>query len=186
MAPGTRLTYEDLLRLPEDGLRHELLAGEHVVTPAPSPRHQTVLANLNRILDGFVRERRLGRVYFAPVDILLSDEDVVEPDLLFVGVAHLGIIGERNLRGAPDLLVEVLSPTTRRRDELVKRDRYERNGVPEYWIVDPEAETVKVYRRPAAGEPYGRPLLLAARDGEALESALLPGLRIEVAAIFEE
>ena len=115
-----------------------------------------------------------------------ADEDVVEPDLLFVATARLGIIGERNLRGAPDLLVEVLSPTTRRRDELLKRDRYERNGVPEYWLVDPEAETVKVYRRPAAGEPYGRPLLFAARDGEVLESTLLPGLRIDIATIFED
>ena len=187
MAPGaTKLTYEDLLLLPEDGMRHELLAGEHVVTPAPNPRHQTVLQNLNRIVDAFVRERGLGKVFFAPVDVLLSNEDVVEPDLLYVSAGRLGMITERYLRGAPDLLVEVLSPTTRRRDEVTKRDRYERNGIPEYWIVDPEVETVKVYRRPAEGEPYGRPLLLAARDGDRLETPLLPGLRIEVAAIFEE
>ena len=187
MAPGaTKLTYEDLLQLPEDGMRHELLAGEHVVTPSPSPRHQTVLKNLDRILDAFVRERGLGKVFFAPLDVLLSNEDVVEPDLVYLSAGRVRMIGERNLRGAPDLLVEVLSPTTRRRDEVTKRDRYERNGIPEYWIVDPEVETVKVYRWPAEGRPYGRPLLLAARDGDRLETPLLPGLGIEVAAIFEE
>jgi Uma2 family endonuclease len=183
MAPGaTKLRYEDLLLLPEDGLRHELLAGEHVVTPAPSPRHQTVLQNLYLLVGAYVRERGLGRVFLAPLDVLLSDQDVVEPDLLFVSNARTAIVEEANLRGVPDLLVEVVSPSSRRRDELVKRDRYERNGVPEYWVVDPEAESVKVLRRD--GDRFARPLLLSARDHDVLESPLLPGLQVPLELVF--
>jgi Uma2 family endonuclease len=183
MAPGaTKLRYEDLLLLPEDGLRHELLAGEHVVTPAPSPRHQTVLQNLYLLVGAYVRERGLGRVFLDPLDVLLSDQDLVEPDLLFVSNARTAIVEEANLRGVPDLLVEVVSPSSRRRDELVKRDRYERNGVPEYWVVDPEAESVKVLRRD--GDRFARPLLLSARDHDVLESPLLPGLHVPLELVF--
>lgn len=184
MAQGApKLTYEDLLLFPDDGRRHEIIDGEHFVTPSPHTRHQWVSQNLNRLLDRHVREHRLGRVYYAPVEVVLSDVDVVEPDLLFISEARLAIV-EAVVRGAPDLVVEITSPSTRRQDEVLKRGLYERAGVPEYWLVDPEAETVKVFRRREGG--YGRPLLLSALEGDRLESPLLPGLEIPLVAVFAE
>jgi Uma2 family endonuclease len=182
---ATKLTYEDFALFPDDGKRHELIDGEHYVTPSPNRRHQSVLQNLNLILSAFVRERRLGRVFFAPFDVVLTPVDVVEPDLLYISAERSDILTAANVQGAPDLVVEVLSPTGRRQDEVLKRDLYERGGVSEYWIVDPEAETVKVFRRGARGL-FGRPLLLTLRDGDTLSTPLLPGLEVSLAAVFEE
>ncbi len=181
--PTLKLTYEDYLHLPEDGKRHELIDGEHYVSPAPSTKHQAASMNLSRILGGFVREQRLGRVYAAPTDVVLSDVDVVEPDLLFVAAARAEIITEKNLRGAPDLAVEILSETTRRTDEVTKRHPYERFRVTEYWVVDPELETVKVHRLAEAG--YRREAELPVEAGDALTTPLFPGLAIPLAEIFE-
>jgi Uma2 family endonuclease len=142
-----RLTYQDLLRLPDDLLRHELIDGEHYMTPAPSRKHQRAAGNLYLILGMYLREHPLGRVYFAPLDVLFSDFDVVEPDLLYVSREREERQGtERYLAGAPDLVIEVLSPSTRRVDEGAKFRLYERYGVPEYWVIDPISETVRIYR----------------------------------------
>jgi Uma2 family endonuclease len=185
---ATKLTYEDFVLFPDDGKRHELIDGEHFVTPSPNRRHQSVLANLARILLPIVRERRSGHLYFAPFDVVLTRHDVVEPDLLYVSAERSAVLTDANVQGAPDLVVEVISPSSRRQDEVLKRDLYERGGVAEYWIVDPEAETVKVFRR-AEGEAgisrFGRPLLLTLRDGDALAIPLLPGVEISLAAVFE-
>jgi Uma2 family endonuclease len=185
--PGsaTRLTYDDFVLFPDDGKRHELIDGEHFVTPSPGRRHQWVLQNLNFILCAFVRERRLGHVFFAPFDVVLTPFDVVEPDLLYISAGRSDILTEANVQGAPDLSVEVLSPSSRRQDEVLKRDAYERGGVSEYWVVDPEAETVKVFRRDESGD-FERPLLLTLRDADSLSTPLLPGLEIPLAAVFEE
>jgi Uma2 family endonuclease len=185
MAQGvSKLTYEDLLLFPDDGRRHEIIDGEHFVTPAPHTRHQWVSQNLNRLLDRHVMEHRLGRVYYAPVDIVLSDVDVVQPDLVFISQQRLDIV-EAVVRGAPDLVVEIASPGSRRQDEVLKRGLYERAGVQEYWLVDPEAETVKVFRGREGGG-YGRPLLLSALEGDRLESPLLPDLQIPLPLVFAE
>ena len=186
---ATKLTYEDFVLFPDDGKRHELIDGEHFVTPAPNRRHQAVLVNLIGILLPIVRERRAGHLYFAPFDVVFTRHDVVEPDLLFVSAARSAVLTDENVQGAPDLVVEVLSASSRRQDEILKRDLYERGGVAEYWIVDPEAETVKVFRRPegeAAPSRFARPLLLSLRDGDALATPLLPGLEIPLTAIFED
>ena len=185
---ATKLTYEDFVLFPDDGKRHELIDGEHYVTPSPGRRHQEVLANLVRILSPIVHERRAGHVFFAPFDVVFTRHDVVEPDLLFITAARSAILTDANVQGAPDLVVEVLSPSSRRQDEILKRDLYERGGVAEYWIVDPEAETVKVFRRAegdAAASRFARPQLLTLRDGDALASPLLPGLAMPLAAVFE-
>ena len=179
-----KLTYDDLLLFPDDGKRHELIDGEHYVSPAPNPRHQRVLSHLGYLLYGFVEERRLGRVYFAPLDVVFSRHDVVEPDLIFVSNDRLSLFTATNLSGAPDLAVEVLSPSSRRRDELLKRDLYERAGVTEYWVVDPEADTIKVFRR--QGERFARVTLLTLVDGDRLATPLLPGLEIPLAAVFAD
>lgn len=184
-----KLTYEDYLRFPEDGKRHELIDGEHYVTAAPNTRHQTVLLNLVGVLLPFVRRSRLGKLMIAPFDVVLSDFDVVEPDLLFLSSARSDLLTQANLQGAPDLAVEVLSPSTRRTDENAKRHLYERRGVAEYWLVDPEAETVKVWRwtGPVPGEgPFERVAELSLESADALASPLFPGLVVPLAAVFED
>lgn len=173
---ATKLTYDDFLLFPDDGKRHELIEGEHYVSPSPNVRHQRVLKRLAFPIYDFIEKHRLGEVFFAPLDIVLSIHDVVEPDLLFVSAERAAIIGQANLRGAPDLVAEVLSPSNRRHDEVLKRELYERAGIQEYWLVDPEADTVKVFRR--EGERFGRPLLFSRHDGDVLATPLLPGLEI--------
>ena len=142
-----KLTYQDLLGLPEDLLRHELIDGEHYVTAAPNPEHQRVVVNLIWMVRGHLEEHPLGRVFSAPLDIVLSDFDVVEPDLLYVSRDRMErYLNDRYLSAAPDLVIEVLSPSTRRRDEGVKHRLYERYGVGEYWLIDPVRDAVKVFR----------------------------------------
>ena len=140
------LTYADFAALPNDGNRYELLDGELFVTPAPAPRHQIILANLVRALDGYVRSRRLGMVLFAPLDVIFADTVVAEPDLVYLDNARMSLISHRGIEGAPALLAEVLSPSTSRTDRSVKFALYARYQVPFYWIVDPEARTLEAYR----------------------------------------
>jgi Uma2 family endonuclease len=142
-----KLTYADLLAFPDDGLRHELIDGEHFVTPSPGSAHQLIAGNVYFFIRTYLTNHPIGVLMLAPFDIVLTDFDVVEPDLIYFSKLRFDeIVGERNARGAPDVAVEVLSPSTRRRDEVIKRRLYERTGVGEYWVVDPELETVKVYR----------------------------------------
>jgi Uma2 family endonuclease len=178
-----KFTYEDYLLFPEDGRRHELIDGEHYVTPAPRTKHQAVVSNLLRTLATCVRDRRLGRVFAAPTDVVLSDLDVVQPDLLFISTARLSIMSDRCIQGPPDLVVEILSESTRKTDEIIKRKLYERFAVREYWIVDPELETVKVFALTDRG--YIRSPELSREAGESLTTSLLPDFRIPLAEIFE-
>ena len=142
--PAVKFTYEDYQHTPEDQ-RFELLDGELIMVPAPNLRHQRIGIRLGALLHAFVQEGGLGEVFPAPCDVVLSETDVVQPDLLFVSVerAHL-LLGGDNVLGAPDLVVEILSPATAGRDRKLKRALYARHGVKEYWLVDPEARTVAV------------------------------------------
>lgn len=176
-----KLTYEDYLYLPEDGRRHEILDGEHSVSPAPSPRHQLVVLRLLLVLGNWIVERELGQLFPAPIDVVLSPSDVVQPDLAFVAADRLNLVSETNLIGAPDLVIEVLSSSSRRRDLLTKRHLYEKYGVAEYWAVDPELETVAVYRLGERG--LLREAELSMPEGR-LESPVFPGLVIPLAKIF--
>jgi len=178
-----KFTYEDYLLFPEDGKRHELIDGEHYMTPAPSLKHQIVVQNLSRTLGQYVYERKLGRLFVAPVDVVLSDVDVVQPDLLFVSKANASRLTEKHVRGAPDLVVEVLSEVTRKTDERIKRKLYEKYGVTEYWVVDPELEGVKVFRLTPKG--YERAEELGPDDPVPLRSPLFPDLEIPLRKIFE-
>ncbi|HXO42495.1 MAG TPA: Uma2 family endonuclease [Thermoanaerobaculia bacterium] len=180
-----RLTYQDLLRLPDDLLRHELIDGEHYVSPAPTVKHQDIVLNLVHILLTFVRAHGLGKVMVGPVDVLFTEHDVVEPDVLFVAAAHGDRVRERYVAGAPDLVVEVLSPSNRGFDRIKKRRLYDAQGVPEYWIVDPGAETVEVYRALPRGGPLERHALLSVAGGDTLETPLLSALRIPLREVFE-
>jgi Uma2 family endonuclease len=182
-APATKLTHADYLLFPDDGKRRELIDGEVYVMTSASLRHQVILRNIFRELDGWARERGVAQVFFAPLDVIFTDHDVVEPDLILVREERREILQDW-VRGVPELLVEIVSPSNRRHDEVRKRDLYDRVGVEEYWVVDPEVETVKVYRREGGG--YGRARLASLHGGDALTSPLLPGLEIPLSTVFAE
>jgi Uma2 family endonuclease len=178
-----KFTYEDYLLFPDDGRRHELIGGEHYVTAAPSEKHQIAAGNLHLDLGMFVRNHGLGRVFFYPYDLVLSDQDVVQPDLLFISRERAAVAKRQGIPAVPDLVIEILSESTRKRDETIKRKLYEWAGVREYWVVDPVLETVKVYR--LNGGVYERVAELSAEAGDRLQTPLLPGLTVAVAGIFE-
>ena len=178
-----KFTYEEYCAFPEDGKRHELIDGDHYVTPAPLTKHQRIVANLHRLIGPVVHEHSLGTVLFAPVDVLLSHVDVVQPDFLFVSKARTVIITESNIQGAPDLVVEILSESTRKNDEGIKRLLYERAQVQEYWIIDPVSKSVKTFLL-QEGRYHAPHELTSAPTTTALTTPLLPGLSLSLSEIF--
>ena len=184
-ASDVKLTYDDFVQFPDDGKRHELIDGEHYVTAAPNLKHQAVVVNLTGLLWTHLRVHSVGRVFSAPVDVVFSDFDVVEPDLVFVATARQAeVLTAAHIRGAPDLVVEIGSPSTRKRDETIKRRLYERFGVTEYWVIDPELDTIKVYR--LIEGRFTRTAELSLEHDDALTSPLFPGLELRLADIFDE
>lgn len=177
--PRPRFTYQEYSKLPDDQ-RYEVLEGELVMTPGPNPNHQEVVVLLTTLLHPFARKHGLGKVYVAPVDVILSDHNVVQPDLLFISQGRLGLVTDRGIVGAPDLVVEILSPSTASHDLDTKRRLYGQYGVLEYWIVDPKARSVEVLTQQGAGlETWQR------YKGDAtLQSPLLPGLTLQLPEIF--
>ncbi len=177
--PAARLTYQDYLETPDDE-RWELINGELFMAPPPSTLHQEVAADLVTLLNTFVKARGLGRVYSAPADVALSDTTVVQPDLLFVSKERAHIITYANIQGAPDLAVEILSPSTASRDWRDKLDLYAEHGVREYWVVDPDAERVWVMLLRDGGfdevGAYGR--------NDELTSPTLEGFSVNIDEIF--
>lgn len=179
-----RLTFDDFLLFPEDGKRHELIDGVHYVTAAPTVGHQELLGRLHLAIGNFlVGRRQLGRVFLSPLDVVLSYYDVVEPDLLFVAGDQQDILTEANVQGPPALVVEILSPSTRRRDEGIKRELFEAKGIREYWIVDPKGLRVTVYRRGDEGQ-FPRLMDLVAGQALNLETPLLPGFALSLDDLF--
>ena len=141
-----RITWQDVQQLPDDGNRYEAIGGELYVTPAPTIRHQRIAKRLLLALVEILEAPGHGELFFAPTGVEFpATEEGVQPDLLFVSKERRGIIAEPWIQGAPDLVVEILSPTTAHRDRGVKRKLYDRQGVSEYWIVDPDAEAVEVW-----------------------------------------
>ena len=182
---GMKLTYDDFVLFPDDGKRHELIDGEHYVTASPNIRHQQILLELAFLIRQWLEEHRVGRVFMAPLDIVLSTFDVVEPDLLYLSHERAAaVLTAQHLRGAPELVVEIGSPSTRQRDETIKRHLYARSGVSEYWFVDPELDVVRVYLRDS--ETFTRPQELSREAGDTLTTPLLPGLALPLSRIFRE
>ena len=144
ISTSTKHTYADYLKTSDDE-RYELLHGELVMAPAPREIHQSILGRLHIDMGVFLDEHNLGYIYFSPFDVVLSDENVVQPDLLFISNERAQIITPDNIQGAPDLVVEILSPATAERDRNVKFELYVEHGVHEYWIVDPDARTITVF-----------------------------------------
>ena len=180
--PDVRLTVQDYLNIPEeDENRYELINGDLYMAPAPSWEHQESSGNLYSILRAFVLANLLGRVVYSPIDMFLSDGDVFQPDIVFISNERLGIIHSDGIHGAPDLVIEVLSPGTERIDRTLKSERYEMFDVSEYWQANPIAKTILVLRaRDGAFERVG-----LFTEGMALETPLLPGLRVDVSEVFD-
>ena len=175
----TKLTYADYLETSDDE-RYELLNGELILSPSPKEIHQYISSILHIMIGTFVRERSLGKVYFSPFDVVLSDTNVVQPDILFISNERADIVTPDNVQGAPDLVVEILSPATAERDRTVKLDLYALHGVKEYWIVDPDARTITVLLRGEGsfevGGIYG--------EGQTLRSPTLAGFSFALEEIF--
>ena len=182
-APRVKLTYDDFLQFPDDGRRHELIDGEHYVTPSPNTRHQRISGRLHLLIGSWLQEHPIGQLFYAPFDVVFSNIDVVEPDLLYMSNERAAeILTDKHVSGVPELVIEIASPGTRRRDETLKRRLYERTGVTEYWVVDPDVDLVRVSRR--SGQGFGPPVELSAGAGDVLTTALLPGLDIPLARVF--
>jgi len=177
----TGLTYDDLLEMfpEEDKVRRELIGGELLVSPPPTIRHEAVFREILGRLWLYGREHG-GEAYGSRAGVFFTDRDRVEPDVLFVRAEHLDRVELPSIRGGPDLVVEISSPTTRVRDLVGKKDLYELHGVPEYWFVDLDSDEIRIYRLEEGR--YASPVLLGRDD--MLESLVLPGFSASVGEIF--
>jgi Uma2 family endonuclease len=178
MALPNRVRFKatDIFDTPDDGKRYEVIDGDLYVSPPPVPEHQGAAVVLTGYLQPFIRDRNLGRLYTAPIGVTLDDENGVQPDLVFISRERLDIVGRRGIEGAPDLVVEVLSPSTRSRDRGVKQRRYAAAGVRYYWIVDPRTRTLDELR--LGGEGYER--IGTSGPGAVFRPELFPGLEISI------
>lgn len=174
-------TVADYRAIPEGPPYYQLIEGELIMSPSPNRFHQVVARNLFRLLDDFVRRHSIGEVYFAPVDVYLSDSTVVQPDVLFVAAASRGLLVDEGVRGGPDLVVEIISPSNAQLDLRRKRPLYARHGVKELWLVDPVLEQIHRYDFAA---DVAKPVRIVDRD-ENFETPLLPGLVVAASEVFK-
>ncbi len=174
-----KFTYEDYCNAPEDK-RYELHDGDLILVPSSKEQHQNVVGSLFIAIALFVRERVLGRVYIAPFDVVLSETDVVQPDVIFVSQERAHVITRNNSQGAPDLVIEVLSPATAHRDRTFKRALYARHGVNEFWLVDADARSIEVLLLGS----HGYEAVAAYGAGEFLTSATLIDVTLNIDDTF--
>jgi Uma2 family endonuclease len=179
MATRTKLTYDDYAALPDDGKRYEVLAGELYVVPAPTPFHQRESKRLQRQLEAFFEEKGLGEVFNAPLDVILGPHDVAQPDILVV-LDPLQL-SQRGVERAPDLVVEVLSPSNRNYDRIKKAGRYLATGVEHYWILDPEARHLQCLR----AQDGAWIIVAEGKDDDRVTDPSWPDLAIEIAALWK-
>lgn len=175
-----KITYADYLKI-DDNNRYEIFNGELCLVPAPSTNHQSVSRNLEFLIWNFVKQRGLGKVFYAPIDVVFDDDEVFQPDIVFIKSENQSIIGENAIQGIPDLIVEIVSPSSTFYDTIEKKDIYRKYGVKEYWIIFPDEKVIEV---------------LSLEKGEYLEfckskkegivkSKILEGLEINSKDVFE-
>ncbi len=178
MATPVRVRFraEDIFDAPDDGKRYEVIDGDLYVTKSPDLDHQDAVGGLHLYIGQYVRQRRLGKVYVAPVGVILDDENGMQPDLVYVSQERAHLLARRGIYGAPDLVVEVLSAGTAATDRGIKQRRYAAAGIPHYWIVDPATRTLEAYYLGASGYElagtYG--------SGAVFRPTLFPGLEIPI------
>jgi len=180
MRTDIRFDYEAYRALPETGPRYQLVDGDLVMSPAPTFWHQEVLVRLLCELRVFVERENLGKVLCSPLDVIFSDEDVFQPDIVFISAARKRIIATEGIRGVPDLCVEILSPSNRSFDVKTKRLIYARCGLPELWLVDPDAHSLRVFR--LRDDPHRAAAVYRAKD--TLTTRLLPGFALKLDKLF--
>ncbi len=173
-------TYQDYIELPDE-FRSELIEGELLMTPSPIPFHQKVLFRLAKILAEHVAVESLGEVYISPLDVVLSNQDVVQPDILFISQTTKQIVTDVNIKGVPDLIVEVISPSSKERDRFIKKALYLKFGVSEYWLVDLEKRCVEILS--LADNEYKLIGIFLPEDS--LSTPLFPGLNLSVDSLFK-
>ena len=172
-------TYEDYAKLPE-GAPYQLVGGRLVVTPAPSTHHQDISMRLSVKLAGLVMERDLGKVFCAPIDVYFEETETYQPDIIFISKQRLHIIEPERVKGAPDLVVEILSPTSAYYDLRKKLKIYEKHGVREYWIVDPEGKNIIIYENRAGKFVLAQEV----EEKGKVESKVIPGFELEAESIW--
>ncbi|MBV8378558.1 MAG: Uma2 family endonuclease [Verrucomicrobia bacterium] len=175
------LTVENYKLLPETGPRYQLIQGDLYMAPAPNRFHQEISRNLQFELHSYLKRTDVGKLFDAPFDVYLDETNVFQPDLIVVLNERLGILTEDGAEGAPELVVEILSPKTRRLDLVNKKQEYARAGVRELWIIDPEPRTITVHQFCLGGVEKTRQI----ERRDTLATDLLPGFQLPVEAIFE-
>ncbi|MBU1488021.1 Uma2 family endonuclease [bacterium] len=174
-----RLNYNDYLCFPEDdGKQYEIIEGRQYMSPPPIIIHQRLSFRLGQILGNYVKSRQLGEVFSAPTDVVFSDENIVQPDIIYVAKENSKVITEKNIAGTPDLLIEILSDRSRKKDKIIKKKIYEEFGVKEYWVVDPTLEIIETYKKE---EEYKKREYEA---GDKMTSSVICGLVINLEEIF--
>lgn len=180
-----RLTYRDFVHFPDDGRRHELIDGKHVVTPSPAIRHERLYMRLVQALLDYLKVQPVGELFGSRADCVMSLFDVVVPDLLLITSDQAEIVTKKNVKGAPALVVEINSPSTRRRDRRLKRDLYAKAGVREYWMIDPDACTITAFRRTREGE-FPVVATLRGSTADRLTTPLLPDFSLPLSDYFRD
>ncbi len=176
------VTAEDYQNMPEHGPRYQLIEGDLYMAPAPNRFHQEISLNLLVLLRNWLVDHPIGKLYGAPFDVYLDEYDVFQPDILFVSHERRAILSDRGAEGAPDFIVEILSPRNARIDRYNKRKMYARHGVIEEWIIEPETKRILVYR---FADEREEPSLLI-EHGDMVETPVFPGLKIDTRQVFAQ
>jgi len=175
-------TQKDYQALPDTGPRYELVEGELIVAPSPNHYHQVIAREIVFLLTSYLKTHPIGEMLFAPFDVYLDEINVFQPDILYFSNDRRSILTKVGVKGAPDLVIEILSPSNANRDREIKRKVYARSGVIEFWIVSPDSRTVEIYR---LQEEVGKPVAVRSEQ-EVLETPLLPSLQIKLSEVFGE
>ena len=174
------VTYDDYLTLPNDGKKYEIIEGELTMSPSPTTDHQEISIRLTNAIFSYVDKHKLGKVYPAPIDVVLSITDIVQPDIVFISSERTDIITKKNIIAAPDLVIEILSESTETLDRVTKKNLYERYGVREYWIVDSEKRLVEQYiLKEKSFESKGM-----FGEDKVVDVHVIPGLSIDLKTIY--
>lgn len=173
---GKSISYEEFLQI-EDELC-QLVNGKLYMTPAPNPKHQTIIGELYT----FIKKQSIGKIFFSPIDVFLDDKNIFQPDLLFISEENKNLISDRGIEGAPDLIIEVLSPSNAYLDRNIKKEIYFEKGVKEYWIVDLANQTLEIYT--LQQEDKRKPYLYLVKEGS-VTSTIIPKLKFDVADVFK-
>lgn len=160
---------------------YQVIVGDLIMSPSPTPNHQDIVLEIAALIRNYLEKKPIGRVFVAPLDVFLDDYNIYQPDVIFISNERLDILTGKGVEGAPDLVVEILSPSTARLDKGAKRKKFAQTGVKELWLVAPETRTISIYLMDQDAEKPAR----THGEKSVFESSLLPGLKFKAAVIFK-